>query len=402
MKKKIISSILTAFMVAGMLAGCSNDSDKKVDSKLVIWTNMSVESDTIQEYANEWGEKNGHEVEVVHQSPSVQQFAQAVKSSSGPDAVVGIPNDQLADYVNAGLTAEVPQDLYVDSDFSDAAIQACYVDGKRYAAPLSVETTALFYNTNMVSEVPATWEKLVEQATESGGVQFDATSIYYDLGFVRARGGYIFDYKDGAYDTSNIGLANDGAVDAYSFINDLCNKYNLITADVTADIARSNFQNGKCAYYIGGPWDIDGFTTAGTQFAITKMPTFNGQPFVTPVGTQVGFVSNSSENQDQAWDFIQYIIENGALGMYEAGDRIPAKLSEQKLDEIQSNQYTKAFIAQIQNGEPMPTVSEMGQLWTIHTNNIRSMWSGELSPQQASENMVTQLKEAIDLMNSGK
>lgn len=402
MKKKIISSILTAFMVAGMLAGCSNDGDKKVDSKLVIWTNMSVESDTIQEYANEWGEKNGHKVEVVHQSPSVQQFAQAVKSSSGPDAVVGIPNDQLADYVNAGLTAEVPQDLYVDSDFSDAAIQACYVDGKRYAAPLSVETTALFYNTNMVSEVPATWEKLVEQATESGGVQFDATSIYYDLGFVRARGGYIFDYKDGAYDTSNIGLANDGAVDAYSFINDLCNKYNLITADVTADIARSNFQNGKCAYYIGGPWDIDGFTTAGTQFAITKMPTFNGQPFVTPVGTQVGFVSNSSENQDQAWDFIQYIIENGALGMYEAGDRIPAKLSEQKLDEIQSNQYTKAFIAQIQNGEPMPTVSEMGQLWTIHTNNIRSMWSGELSPQQASENMVTQLKEAIDLMNSGK
>ena len=51
------------------------------------------------------------------QSPSVQQFAQAVKSASGPDAVVGIPNDQLADYVNADLTAEVPQDLYEDKDF---------------------------------------------------------------------------------------------------------------------------------------------------------------------------------------------------------------------------------------------------------------------------------------------
>lgn len=39
------------------------------------------------------------------------------KSASGPDAVVGIPNDQLADYVNADLTAEVPQDLYADQDF---------------------------------------------------------------------------------------------------------------------------------------------------------------------------------------------------------------------------------------------------------------------------------------------
>ena len=399
MKNKIIITILCTLMAVGTLTGCGAG---KTDSRIVIWTNMSVEVDTLQKYADEWGEKNGYEVEVLHQSPSVQQFAQAVKSDSGPDAVVGIPNDQLADYVNAGLAAEVPQELYTDSDFSDAAIQACYVDGKRYAAPLSVETTALFYNTELVSKVASTWEELVEQAAQNGGVQFDATSIYYDLGFVRACGGYIFQYKDGAYDTSDIGLANAGAVEAYEFINALCNKYNLITADVTADIARSNFQNGKCAYYIGGPWDIDGFTSAQTPFAISEMPTFHGQPFVTPVGTQVSFVSNNSDKQEQVWNFIQYLIENGALDLYEAGDRIPARLADQELAEIQNNEYAQAFIAQINNGEPMPTVSEMGQLWSIHTNNIRSMWSGEQTAQQAADNMVSQLKEAIELMNSGK
>ena len=399
MKNKIIITILCTLMAVGTLTGCGAG---KTDSRIVIWTNMSVEVDTLQKYADEWGEQNGYEVEVLHQSPSVQQFAQAVKSASGPDAVVGIPNDQLADYVNAGLAAEVPQELYTDSDFSDAAIQACYVDGKRYAAPLSVETTALFYNTELVSKVSSTWEELVEQAAQNGGVQFDATSIYYDLGFVRACGGYIFQYKDGAYDTSDIGLANAGAVEAYEFINALCNKYNLITADVTADIARSNFQNGKCAYYIGGPWDIDGFTSAQTPFAISEMPTFHGQPFVTPVGTQVSFVSNNSDKQEQVWNFIQYLIENGALDLYEAGDRIPARLADQELAEIQNNEYAQAFIAQINNGEPMPTVSEMGQLWSIHTNNIRSMWSGEQTAQQAADNMVSQLKEAIELMNSGK
>ena len=399
MKNKIIITILCTLMAVGTLTGCGAG---KTDSRIVIWTNMSVEVDTLQKYADEWGEKNGYEVEVLHQSPSVQQFAQAVKSASGPDAVVGIPNDQLADYVNAGLAAEVPQELYTDSDFSDAAIQACYVDGKRYAAPLSVETTALFYNTELVSKVSSTWEELVEQAAQNGGVQFDATSIYYDLGFVRACGGYIFQYKDGAYDTSDIGLANAGAVEAYEFINALCNKYNLITADVTADMARSNFQNGKCAYYIGGPWDIDGFTSAQTPFAISEMPTFHGQPFVTPVGTQVSFVSNNSDKQEQVWNFIQYLIENGALDLYEAGDRIPARLADQELAEIQNNEYAQAFIAQINNGEPMPTVSEMGQLWSIHTNNIRSMWSGEQTAQQAADNMVSQLKEAIELMNSGK
>lgn len=401
MKKKQWRVFLGGTAMMLLLSGCG--SSKGADNKLTVWTNMDVEAETLQELADEWGSTNGYEVDVIHQSPSVQQFAQAVKSADGPDAVIGIPNDQLADYVNAGLCAEVPETLYSDSDFSDAAISACYVDGSRYAAPLSVETVALFYNTEMVSEVPDTWEQLVEQAADEGiGVQFDATSIYYDLGFVRACGGYIFKYNDGAYDVGDIGLDNAGAVQAYEFINDLCNEYGLLSADVTADIARSNFQNGKVAYYIGGPWDIDGFTSAETSFSIAEMPTFNGESFVTPVGTQVSFVSNESDSQDAVWELIMYIIDNGAMDLYEVGDRIPAKLTDQENDAIQNSEFSSVFIAQINNGEPMPTVSEMNQLWTIHVNNIRSMWTGELTPQETAENIVSQLEEAIELMDSGK
>lgn len=398
--KKLIAVILLLALISGAFAGCQQEQAE--EKKLVVWTNMSVEVDTIQQLANSWGEENGYVVEVLHQSPSVQKFAQAVNSPDGPDAVIGIPNDQLADYVNAGLAAEVPTDTYADSDFCDAAIQACYVEGLRYAAPLSVETITLFYNTEMVSSVPATWEELVVQASENGGLQFDATSIYYDLGFVRAFGGYIFKYENGVYDVTDIGLANDGAVKAYEFINAMYSQYGLVSADVTADIARSNFQNGKTAYYIGGPWDIDGFTSAETPFAIAQMPTLNGQPFVTPVGTQVSFVSNQSDEQTAVWDLIMYIINNGGMAMYEAGDRIPAKLSDQNDEKIQSDEYSKVFIAQIADGEPMPTVSEMGQLWTIHVNNIRSMWKEELTPKEAAENIVEQLEEAVALMNSGK
>lgn len=398
--KKLIAIIIVLILTVWALAGCQQETAE--EKKLVIWTNMSVEVETIQSLANRWGEENGYTVEVLHQSPSVQKFAQAVKSPDGPDAVIGIPNDQLADYVNAGLAAEVPAQLYRDGDFCDASIQACYVEGVRYAAPLSVETITLFYNTDLVSSVPATWEELVTQAAQGGGLQFDATSIYYDLGFVRAFGGYIFRYENGAYDVSDIGLANEGAVKAYSFIQNMYSQYGLVSADVTADIARSNFQNGKTAYYIGGPWDIDGFTSAGTPFAIAKMPTLNAQPFVTPVGTQVSFVSNQSQEQTAAWELILYIIDHGGMEMYEAGNRIPAKLSEQKDEKIQSDAYSKVFIAQIADGEPMPTVSEMGQLWTIHVNNIRSMWKGELTPEQAAQNIVKQLEEAVALMNSGK
>jgi arabinogalactan oligomer/maltooligosaccharide transport system substrate-binding protein len=97
-----------------------------------------------------------------------------------------------------------------------------------------------------------------------------------------------------------------------------------------------------------------------------------------------------------------YIIDNGAMAIYKSGNRIPAKLSEQQNSEIQGSEASKAFIAQINNGEPMPTVSELGQLWGIHSNNIKSMFQGKLNPQETAENIVSQLKEAVELMNSGK
>ena len=103
-----------------------------------------------------------------------------------------------------------------------------------------------------------------------------------------------------------------------------------------------------------------------------------------------------------AWDFIMYLIDNGAVDLYEVGDRIPAKLSEQENEKIQENEVSKEFIEQINNGEPMPTVSEMGSLWDIHTNNIKSMWIGELSPKEAAENIKLQLEEASELMDAGK
>ena len=61
--------------------------------------------------------------------PDIQQFAQAVKSADGPDGIYGIANDQLANYIDAGLVQEVPEEVYKDEDYVAAAVQACYAEG---------------------------------------------------------------------------------------------------------------------------------------------------------------------------------------------------------------------------------------------------------------------------------
>lgn len=211
---------------------------------------------------------------------------------------------------------------------------------------------------------------------------------------------WLLTYEDGNYDVEDIGLGKEEAIKAYTFINQLASDYQFITSDITSDTAKSNFQNGVTAFYIGGPWDIDGLNSAGTPFAVAPMPQLNGKNFVTPVGTQVGFVSSKSDSQDIVWEFYQYLMENSAQDLYAAGGRIPAQLAAQEA--IEKDEATESFITQISYGEPLPTASEMGQVWTPFADNMKLMFNGQVTPEQAAEYIETQVAEGIDMMNSGK
>lgn len=403
MKKKLVSSLLiTAMMVSTVFCGCGNAKSQasKGSQSIVIWTNLENETKILQQYGDKFEKETGNKVKVVHQTADLQKFAQAAKSADGHDGVYGIANDQLAGFVTAGLVQEAPKDAYKDDDYVKASTEACLVNGKRYAAPIAVETNTLFYNTDKIKSVPATFEELVEAAKGKGGIKFDATSIYYDLGFLRAYDSYIFKDSNGKYDVNDIGLGNDGAVKAYTFINKLANEYKYVSSDITSDLAKSSFQSGEAAFYIGGPWDIAGFKSAGTHFAVCEMPTLNGKKFVTPVGTQVGFVSSKSKKQDTAWKFYEYLMKNSEEELYKAGGRIPASKSAQ--DKIEKDDATKAFIAQINNGEPMPTVAELGQVWTPYQDNMKLMFQKKSTPKDAAKNIEKLVKEGISLMSSGK
>lgn len=405
--KKTLLKVVTAAVTAGILfTGCGKKEETNQVAKtegpvsITVWTNLEVEANTLKKYGDMWAKKTGNTVNVIHQTPDLQKFAQAVKSADGPDAVYGIANDQLAGYVTAGMVQQVPDSVYKNEDYVDASVKACYVNGKKYGVPIAVETNTLFYNTNKISAAPKTWEELINVSKDKGGIKFDATSIYYDLGFLRAYDSYIFKYGDGAYDVKDIGLGNGDAVKAYSFIKSLASDYKFISSAITNDLAKSSFQNGESAFYIGGPWDVNGFKSAKVPFSVSPMPTLNGKNFVTPVGTQIGFVSSKSKKQAAAWDFTAYLMENASKELYEVGGRIPAKLSVQK--EINADDVTKAFIAQIANGEPMPTVAELGQVWTPYSDNMKLMFDNKITPEKAAENIGKQVKEGIDLMNSGK
>ena len=415
--------MMTAAVLTGLLAGCGGGSgngtqaadadsgdrteasaaqDGSKGQEIVVWTQMmDNEAALLQEYANKWASETGNTVSVISQQTDIQQFSQAANSKGGPDGMFGIPNDQLANYVSANLVEEIPADLYHDSDFVDAAVQAGYVNGKKFGYPITVETPFLFYNTDRVPEAPQSWEEMVELAKENGGIVYEATSIYYNLGMLRAFDSYIFQETDTGYDTSDIGLGNANAVKAYEFVNQLANEYGFFSSDITYDMAKSSFQNGEAAFYIGGAWDVAGFTEAGTAFGVSDMPTLNGKDFVMPVGTYVGFVSAKSDAKEETFALYQYLVDNALVPLYEEGSRIPATYKAQESID-NASEATKAQIAQCEKGEPLPTVSEMGLIWQPFSDNMKLMFTGTISPQEAAGYIEQQVKESIEMMQSGQ
>lgn len=135
-KKGVVCLLMGLSMMIGALSGCGGnkeESSAETDSgSVVIWTNLENEAETLKEYAEKWEAETGNKVEVIHETADIQQFAQAVKSADGPDGIYGIANDQLANYIDAGLVQEVPEEVYKDEDYVAAAVQACYAEGKRY------------------------------------------------------------------------------------------------------------------------------------------------------------------------------------------------------------------------------------------------------------------------------
>ena len=93
---------------------------------------------------------------------------------------------------------------------------------------------------------------LVNEALKkgNGAFQFNINDQYTDLGFLLTNGGYIFGKKDGKYDTNDIGLNNEGSVKGLQMLQDFVVKDKFMPADISGDIALTNFKEGKSMFYI--------------------------------------------------------------------------------------------------------------------------------------------------------
>ena len=372
------------------------------DVNLLVWAD-EARTPVVEEVAAAFTEATGVTVTVETKEfgDIRDQMVTAGPAGEGADIFVGA-HDWVGELAANGVAE--PIDLGAKSgEFEQVAIDAFTYQGSLYAVPYATEAIAFYYNTDLVPEAPATFEELAGICAGLEGIENcvgvpgggDAPDAYHNYPFVSALGGYIFGYDPASgYDTTDVGLDSEGAIAGITFLEE------QIAAGVIGstnyDTAKALFLDGLQPFWMTGPWEVGNLEgQTEINWAVAKIPTIGGNAPAPFVGAQGFFLSAFSENMVVAQSFLLDYIATAETqqALYDADPRNPAYTSV--LEGLADNPVAATFAASAADGNPMPNVPEMGNVWTPLGEQIQLVRNGELAATEAMTAAATAVRGAI-------
>ena len=370
--------------------------------ELVIWAD-ETRSSAIEEVIPAFEAETGVDVivELVDFGSIRDQVGVAGPAGEGPDIFIGA-SDWVGELATNG-TLE-PMDLGgVAGDFTDASLTAMTFNGQLYALPYAVEAVAMYYNTDLVTDVPASLEEAaalcddMDAITNCIGVAGggDGTDAYHLYPFVSAAGGYIFALEDGIYDATDVGLDSEGAIAGAEALAGFVADGSM--ASTNYDGAKNQFLEGTQPFWITGPWELGGLNDQDTvNWSVAKIPTIAGGTPAPFIGVQGFFLSSFSENKLVAQTFLLDFMatEDGMAALFAADGRPP--VHNAIIAATADDAAIAAFGASAADGVPIPNIPEMGSVWGALGDNLLLLRNGEVDAATAMQTAATAVREALD------
>ncbi|WP_053372753.1 sugar ABC transporter substrate-binding protein [Paenibacillus sp. FJAT-27812] len=370
-------------------------------ASLLVWESKE-ERPFVEAIAKEFTAKYGIEIkfEEIGAGDQVNKLVTDGPAGLGADVVL-FPHDNLGKAVTAGLV--LPNDFYEEqskSANSEIAVNAVTYDGVLYGYPRSVETYALFYNKALIKEAPKTFDEVVafsktfnDTKNNKYGLMWDVGNFYFSYPFI-STGGYV--YGDNGQNKEDIGLNTEGAIAGLKYYGSLKNSIlPLNSGDINYDIKKGLFIGGTLAMDINGPWTIGDYRNAGIDFGVAPLPSINGQPASSFSGIKAWYVNSFSKYPNAARLFSYYASTKEAqLKNFELTGAIPANIEAAADATVQGNEVVKGFLEQFNQSTPMPSIPEMGNVWSPIGAAFADVWNSGKDAKEALDNAVQQIKDA--------
>ena len=429
MKKRILSVALAVTMAAGLFTGCG-PSKKETEERdyitveglkesfktnlqinttdkieLVVWESLLGPDQFIQE-AGEWFTQLYPNITIkyinVESSEANSKIVLDGPAGNGPalfacaHATIGkmaaqaaiepVPESEIEN-VKASVTAEALQGATLNDSKGNSVL---------YGYPVSVETYALFYNKEMISEaeIPKTMADMVAYIKEfkadsnnKGKEAFlmDSDNAYYTVMFTSTPDNHL--YGPNGNDITATYQNTEAAV--AQITNDflpLSEAIGMKSGDMDYKNNDSLFSNKKLAMNISGAWNIKVYEEDGVDFGITSIPSLTGSenPPTNFMGVRCMFVSAYSNHKNEAEAFAEFLLTKEMQKLrceitstMPSRDDVYADIEDPKVKE-----YMEGLQKQIAHSYPMPNMPEASLYWSAFEAAMGNIWNGNTTDIQ--------------------
>lgn len=365
---------------------------ERADADLVIWAD-DKRAAALQEVAASFGEANGVTVAVQAVSSNLDtNFITADAAGNGPDIVIR-GDDKIATFVQNGAIDPVQLSESDRAKFVELTMEAVTYYGQTYGVPYAAESLVLLRNVAIAPDAPATFDDLVaagEAAVAAGQAEVplsvqvgDTGDAFHLQALYASAGGYIFpETSDGVWDTSDLGVGEEGSLDFAQRIYDLGEKGSgVLSRSINSSNSISLFAEGRAPFLISGSWALSDVRTAGIDYAISPIPGFADAAPATPwLSVQTFYVAAHGKNKALAQEFVRNTVasEQVQLDLYRAEPRPPALLSV--LEQVSAEDAdTKSLAEAAQRGVPRPKIPQINAVWEP-LNNAEAAIIGGADP----------------------
>ncbi|CBJ83158.1 maltose transport protein, chemotaxis (ABC superfamily, peri_bind) [Xenorhabdus bovienii str. Jollieti] len=356
---------------------------KLEEGKLVIWINGDKGYNGLAQVGEKFAKETGIPVAVEHPDKFEEKYSQIAANGDGPD-IIFWAHDRFGGYAQSGLLAEVtPDQPFMDKLFP-FTWDAVRYDGKLIGYPIAVEALSLIYNKDLVKSPPKTWEEIPALDNElkkqnKSAIMFNLQEPYFTWPLIAADGGYAFKVENGAYNTKDSGVNNAGSKAGMQFLVDLVKNKHL-SADIDYSIAEAAFNKGKTAMTINGPWTWTNIDKSKINYGVTLLPTFKGKPSKPFVGILTAGINAASPNKELAKEFLEnYLLTNEGLATVDKDKPLGAVALKSYQDILAKDPRIAATMANAQQGEIMPNVSQMSSFWYAMRSAVLNAVNGRQS-----------------------
>ena len=333
------------------------------------------------------------------------KLAVSMGSGQAPD-VFGYATRWISEF--AGLNQLAPIDSRLTGDFKSSfnqkVLSAGTYKGKTYGLPVAASARLLYYRTDLFDKAgvqpPKSWDDLKKAAvatTEAPkvyGLGVPASGIEVDTFFnyfLYNNGGDILDDKGKSM------LSNPESVEALQFLTDLVKAGGSEPKPTgfTREQIIENFKAGQLSMYPTGPW-LNAMIKADNpslKYSAIPFPTNNGKPQQTVSVTDSLGMSASTQHQEEAWKFVQFMYQPKYRQAFDEGEgMLPELKAVAQSAYFQTPEY-KPFIDALETAKFQPQHPKFEQIQQIETVAVQKALSGQATPKQALDEATAQINQ---------